>query len=353
MTGFTHRVHSARTRAVVVLAAALCAVACDQENPPRAECEDATAFLCGDDNVCEGGRCVADRRWALWRLPRSAPGADNYEIRDDTVLDKTTSLIWERGHSDDIAIECDAASGCSIPTAEAYAAYCADLNIDGGGWRVPSGVEMTSLVDFTRFDPAIDPAAFPDTPVGVYNRRSFRDGAVGASGGLPGNGKSFVRCVKDSKPAERLADHYVIDGETVVDTKTQLRWVRVAAHDPNPAISGEDGEIRTPEAARAYCSALTVGGFTDWRPPWIRELLTLIDEKNGFNDSPGFNDAAFPGENFASSGLYFSATPYAPDRSRWWAVRFLTGDAYDLPENSGRELRCVRDEPVVVGDAGL
>lgn len=335
----------ARTMRVVGLLASLLVVACVEEPPPRPECFDSSQTNeCDDDNVCEGNRCVADRRWALWRLPPSAPGAENYEIRDDTVLDKTTGLIWERGHSTDTAVECGAALDCVIPT---EFAYCDELNIAGGGWRVPERMELFSIIDFTRFDPAIDPIAFPDTPAGSYSGLSFRDGNIGDNVSLPYNGMRFMRCVKASRPAQRLEGHYAIDGETVVDTQTQLRWVRVAAHDPNPAIGGEDGEISTLQAARVYCSTLTTGGFSDWRLPWIREVLTLIDGLRGFDD------AAFPGEDRASAGMYFSATPYAPDRSRWWAVDFQGPRVYGVPENAQREVRCVRDEPVVVSDAGL
>ena len=42
---------------------------------------------------------------------------------------------------------------------------CAAL---GEGWRLPTRVELLSLVDDTRSDPAIDTARFPDTKSGAY-----------------------------------------------------------------------------------------------------------------------------------------------------------------------------------------
>jgi hypothetical protein len=33
-----------------------------------------------------------------------------------------------------------------------------------GGWRLPSRIELLSIVDFTQSEPLIDPVAFPNTP---------------------------------------------------------------------------------------------------------------------------------------------------------------------------------------------
>ena len=36
--------------------------------------------------------------------------------------------------------------------------YCADLTLDGGGWRVPSRVELRSIAEYGHYNPAINPA---------------------------------------------------------------------------------------------------------------------------------------------------------------------------------------------------
>ncbi|MGH8075600.1 MAG: DUF1566 domain-containing protein [Lysobacter sp.] len=54
----------------------------------------------------------------------------------------------------------DATASISRPHAEAMAA-CEAVTIAGGGWRAPTREELLSIVDISRFDPAVDPEAFP------------------------------------------------------------------------------------------------------------------------------------------------------------------------------------------------
>ena len=54
----------------------------------------------------------------------------------------------------------DATAGLAVPHKKAMAA-CTAVSIAGGGWRAPTREELLSIVDITRFDPAVDPEAFP------------------------------------------------------------------------------------------------------------------------------------------------------------------------------------------------
>src|SRR5690606_20987027 len=54
----------------------------------------------------------------------------------------------------------DATAGKSRPHGKAMAA-CEAVDIAGGGWRAPTRQELLSIVDISRFDPAVDPQAFP------------------------------------------------------------------------------------------------------------------------------------------------------------------------------------------------
>ena len=72
-----------------------------------------------------------------------------------TVVDATTGLEWLR-----------APLGC-FEHEQAIDA-CAAVEHNGGGFRLPTRAELLTLVDITRFDPAIDTAAFPDIKGGWF-----------------------------------------------------------------------------------------------------------------------------------------------------------------------------------------
>jgi hypothetical protein len=95
---------------------------------------------------------VVTSDWARWPLPASSPGAANYTLTTDTALDKTTGLMWQRAFSARINY-----SGA--------AAYCTGIS-DGGfhDWRVPTWIELVSIVDYSRSAPAIDTTAFTGVP---------------------------------------------------------------------------------------------------------------------------------------------------------------------------------------------
>jgi len=115
---------------------------------------------------------------------------------DGPVTDNVTGLMWQQ--EDD-----------NQPRAwEAALAYCEDLVLPPGGhtdWRLPDAKELRSIVDNTRYSPAIDPV-FTGTNSAYYWSSStyayltyyawyvyFLDGSV------YGGNKSttyYVRCVR-------------------------------------------------------------------------------------------------------------------------------------------------------------
>src|ERR1041385_4882653 len=76
-------------------------------------------------------------------------GADappcRYTISNGTVYDSLTKLTWQQA----------VASG-SYDLSQAVN-YCSGLTLAGGGWRVPKVSELLTIVDRTRYSPAIDP----------------------------------------------------------------------------------------------------------------------------------------------------------------------------------------------------
>src|SRR5688500_1760764 len=91
----------------------------------------------------------------MWRLPGTGAFPRDYDARTDTVIDGVTTLEWQRTLDPGLYTHADALT------------YCEDLALDGKlDWRLPSRIELLSIVDFER-DPTIDLAVFPGTP-GVY-----------------------------------------------------------------------------------------------------------------------------------------------------------------------------------------
>jgi hypothetical protein len=123
----------------------------------------ATAML-----VCEGpapAGCV-DPNWAEWPMPNGpvdvsngAPNAESYTINGDgTVTDNVTGLMWQQAVP-------------STPYAWSDAvAYCPTLTLGAhSDWRLPTIIELVSLIDYSVGDdnvnPSINATVFPGTPI--------------------------------------------------------------------------------------------------------------------------------------------------------------------------------------------
>jgi len=104
--------------------------------------------------------------WANWPMPNASDaGLVNPESYDasstDLVRDTVTGLTWQK-ILDTSPVSDGGAEAISLSWSEAVA-YCANLSLDNGGWRMPARIELISLLNVTA-DPAIDPISFPDTP---------------------------------------------------------------------------------------------------------------------------------------------------------------------------------------------
>jgi len=94
---------------------------------------------------------------------------------------------------------------CYDTSGDTAATYCETLSLDGGNWRLPTAMELDSIVDYSRNGPAIDPifqsaeplyywssttrAVYEDRAWGVY----FGDGERYIDGK---DGANAVRCVR-------------------------------------------------------------------------------------------------------------------------------------------------------------
>ena len=106
---------------------------------------------------CDQATCKGQDAQYSAGCPRDGRFVDN---GDGTVTDNCTGLMWQKDTADTNgsgSIEADTLTGDPLHWCEALA-YCEDLSFAGHhDWRLPNVQELQSIVDYGRFDPAIDP----------------------------------------------------------------------------------------------------------------------------------------------------------------------------------------------------
>jgi Protein of unknown function (DUF1566) len=250
--------------------------------------------------------------WASWPMPNARlPGLPNphsYDMRiDGVVVDLVTGLMWQRIAPNKFLIFKDAERECD------------GLKLAGhDDWRLPSRIELVSILDTTRTQPSIDFEAFPGTASDWFWTSSLAADNPHSAWyvyfyfGYPKTddmtNQFSVRCVRPTRPKVALPARYDVQAQAVRDVVTGLVWQRTA-----PGKTFQFAE------ARAYCERLRLGGKKHWRLPSLPELLTLIDEHAA---APMIDRSAFPntpGEPFWSSSTFANGTELA------WYVRFDQG----------------------------
>lgn len=273
------------------------------------------------------------------------------------VRDQVTGLLWDvkgdKGGLDDVDRNLTNFGDGREGDASALVAAANAYGLCGvTGWRLPTVLELQSIVDYgaTAAGPAVDATWFPGTPLkwfwtgegyatdpdaawGVY----FNGPATGDGAGL----RSFplaVRLVQGT--AATGGQRYVFTADEVLDKYTRLVWRRCAV---GQTWTGSDcrGELDTQEwpgvLAGANAEARRTGQA--WRLPNIKELSTLADRSRV---RPAVDPAVFPG--VAMSQWYWSGTPFAADPTMAFTVDFTGGYTQAYPA-TGYPLayRLVRD----------
>lgn len=110
---------------------------------------------------------------------------------------------------------------------------------------------------------------------------------------------------------------------TVTDTISNLMWQQQ-----------DDGVVKTWEQTLVYCEGLSLGGYTDWRLPNIKELKSIADMTH-------YNPASDP-KIITKLAAYWSSTTYVSDTASAWVAKFNTGNIYSSSKASTSYVRCVR-----------
>ena len=110
----------------------------------------------------------------------------------------------------------------------------------------------------------------------------------------------------------------------VTDSLTKLQW--------------QDDTIGTTinwTGAISRCEALTLGGFSDWRLPNIKELQSIVDDTKA-------NPAIVTAFVNTANNLYWSSTTSNNSSTVVWFIYFGYGNTYRYDKYFSYYVRCVR-----------
>jgi hypothetical protein len=160
---------------------------------------------CAESYLCTSSVCHWDWAWADWDM--TSPPATRYVVNSDagTVADNMTGRVWQRSVS---VYAMKWSDSTTNPISYPAAAYCASLPTAGGGWRLPTAIELLSIVEPDLSLPAIDTTVFSlgsstgsdwfwtSTPSAGSSTAAWSIGADGASYNSGAADTSWVRCVR-------------------------------------------------------------------------------------------------------------------------------------------------------------
>jgi len=265
---------------------------------------------------------------AAWPMPTAPglglPNARHYDTAEsETVVDLVTGLVWQAAVPEETFTWQEAAD------------HCTELRLGGrDGYRLPTRIELVSLLDLERTEPAIDTTAFPETPgEWFWSSSSSAEEPTRAwyayfYFGYPDVGEQEstfrVRCVASPAEKPRTGARYELAGSSVRDRRTGLTFQQSVAP-----------EALTQEDATRYCDDLELDEHGDWRLPSMPELQTLVDERVR---APAIDATAFPD---TASGAFWTGSVWAGSAELAWYVSFDYGAAlYDL-RTTKNAVRCV------------
>ncbi len=237
-----------------------------------------------------------------------------------TVTDTITGLMWQQTDGGEMTIE--------------RAVIYADTLVLGGysDWRLPTVHESLSILNLQKNNPALDIAFFTNSGAEYWwtSDKQANDATkiwcTNAGGGVGNHPKSetisaggvkkfHVRAVRDIKTPPTVTNQFTNNGNgTIKDNLTSLTWQQA----PHP-------DSLTWENALTYAEGLTLGGFSDWRLPNIKELQSISDEKLV---NPSVSTTFFPA---IGAKKYWSSTTLFNQPTRAWYLFTQFGiTTYDL-----------------------
>ena len=175
-------------------------------------------------------------------------------------------------------------SPCYDTSGDTAITYCLELDLDGGGWRLPTVEELSYIVNKEETKPSIN-STFKYIENSSYFTSSiiggrflpvtvdFHEGYSLKSFPKVYNFGAHIRCVRGDDNSSLLGSLSRNSQGIVTSNKTKLQWQDIY----------KSSELNTSnvnwEEAINYCETLDLNG-TNWRLPNINELSTILNHKS-------------------------------------------------------------------------
>ena len=299
---------------------------CDQGRDADLTITKVGAGVAGFDFTKLGGDgsvlTIQDGAWAV-------DGSETAGTRWSCVRDNNTGLVWEMKTEADTGVH---ATNAKVKW-DARNVLAETSNTEGlcgnQAWRVPTVVELATIVNANRLDPALDANRFPN---GAGSHWASVPVAGDAANGWVVNFFAGIPILKaksagmsqrvvsgEYKANDTSDDRYTVVNGTVTDGVTGLMWKQCPE-----GLEGSDCSVGAAglliwggSMKRARDSEFA--GYTDWRLPNMKELLSIV----AFDQSsPAINTTVFPG----STEIFWSSTPkYVTTGGQSYIVDFAKG----------------------------
>ena len=247
------------------------------------------------------------------------------EYNDDKEIDACDFICWKNYSWDgtecknlcdpDPCAEVEHSDGLCITTPGIYSCGCTD----GYRWNDGKCVEITSKLSLgnicTCQSECYKDILETNAMCTAEGKELFGQDAVYASAG---------RCILQKYTIKETG---IENEDIILDNNLKLEWQRT--------LSGEKYDWGT---AVNYCENLEYGGYTDWRTPTPKELLSILG---------GRCDRETPDFYFKDSGLFLTSKLYAGNSNQVWLGENSFGNMSYFSRNLAIiSVRCVRGKTI-------